>query len=204
MGSGRPKRGPPRRQARSDAGEAHAAYGSPRAVENGEDAEFEHVAHEAAEDSRRHRRHGAVPQRRVRIHLRQGSAVVSLPCPFPQCAIPMAPSVRLPNSLCSGAVRLHRSGTVGLVYGDTGHTASRGLLSSPTQDQAHGHDKGPGAWAECLNLCTPHHRTISLVGNVAANLAFHSRAAPVVTLPAPHPPLDAGPVQQQQDVRRYR
>jgi hypothetical protein len=55
------------------------------------------------------------------------------------------------------------------------------------------HDKGPGAWAECINLCTPNHRTISLVANVASNLAFFSRAAPVDSLPAPHPVLDAGP-----------
>jgi hypothetical protein len=44
------------------------------------------------------------------------------------------------------------------------------------------HDKGPGAWAESINLCTEHHRTISLVGDLASNLAFHSRAMPVSTL----------------------
>lgn len=55
------------------------------------------------------------------------------------------------------------------------------------------HDTGPGAWTECLNLCTPKHRTISLVANVASNLGFFSRAAPVTSLPAPHPPVPAGP-----------
>ena len=54
------------------------------------------------------------------------------------------------------------------------------------------HDKGPGAWAECLNLCTPKHRTISLVGDIASNLAFHARAQPVVSL-AQHPPKPVGP-----------
>ena len=50
-----------------------------------------------------------------------------------------------------------------------------------------------GGWAECLNLCTPKHRTISLVANVASNLGFFSRAAPLTSLPAPHPPVPAGP-----------
>eukprot|EP01043_Picozoa_sp_COSAG02_P024518 COSAG02_NODE_1341_length_13172_cov_324.630001_8_plen_317_part_00 len=54
------------------------------------------------------------------------------------------------------------------------------------------HDTGPGAWAECLNLCTPQHRTISLVANVASNLAFLSRAAPLNSLAPPHPVLDPG------------
>ena len=54
------------------------------------------------------------------------------------------------------------------------------------------HDTGPGAWAECLNLCTPSHRTISLVANVASNLAFLSRCRPLSSLPAPHPARDPG------------
>ena len=54
------------------------------------------------------------------------------------------------------------------------------------------HDTGPGAWTECINLCTPEHRTISLVANVASNLGFFSRAAPLASLRAPHPPIPAG------------
>jgi hypothetical protein len=53
------------------------------------------------------------------------------------------------------------------------------------------HDKGPGAWAESINLCTPSHRTISLVGDLASNLAFHARAQPVVSL-TQHPPKQVG------------
>lgn len=54
------------------------------------------------------------------------------------------------------------------------------------------HNKGPGAWAESVNLCTPLHRTLSLVGDYAANLAWFSRFPPVETLTQPAP-IDAGP-----------
>ena len=55
------------------------------------------------------------------------------------------------------------------------------------------HTTGPGAWAECLGLRTPQHRTLSLVAMVASNLAFLSRAAQLSSLPAPRPVIDPGP-----------
>jgi len=89
------------------------------------------------------------------------------------------------------------------------------------------HDKGPGAWAESISLCTEHHRTISLVGDLASNLAFHSRAMPISTLTQARPTVlrvakelrrsvltpfvcvtastaACGPVRLEQNIRRYR
>jgi hypothetical protein len=104
----------------------------------------------------------------------------------PQMAVPSICNLSAPAHSLFGSLT---EGAIAAKHGWVGPGTQEGTM--PTVIGYH--STGPGAWAECLNLCTPQHRTISLVANVASNLAFLSRAAPLTSgLPAPHPPIDAG------------
>ena len=107
---------------------------------------------------------------------------------------PADPGMVLP-SICNATAPEHKlfgdltEGALGIEHGWIGP----GIAGRTMPTVIGYHTTGPGAWTECVSLCTPQHRTISLVAMVASNLAFLSRAAPLSSLPAPHPVVDPGP-----------